>query len=246
MGKKLIKYKEIANAIRSRIEQGIYPVGKALPKQSDLAKEFYTSRMTIQKALNLLNIMGFTYSIQGAGSFVKNNALTVSKLDLTVDQYAGTTAVYKDKAAVTSQIISFDIRLANQLEMKKLGIDEYQSVYEIHRLRFLDGAPASIEHTIMPTAVIPGINKEILLHSIYGYIAHELHHNIGAAYREISADKPDASDKKYLNCTETDPVIQVLQTAYLDDGTPFELSVVRHRYDMGKIIYIHPDHPMTF
>lgn len=45
------KYEEIANILRDRIANGVYPVDSMLPIQSELSKEFGVSRMTIKKLL---------------------------------------------------------------------------------------------------------------------------------------------------------------------------------------------------
>lgn len=45
------KYEEIAGIIRTRISDGTYPIDSILPIQSNLAKEFGVSRMTIKKLL---------------------------------------------------------------------------------------------------------------------------------------------------------------------------------------------------
>ena len=47
-------YQEIAKHLRQKIEDGNYQPGEALPRQTDLASEYNTSRVTIQKALDML------------------------------------------------------------------------------------------------------------------------------------------------------------------------------------------------
>ena len=52
-------YKEISDDIREKIQSGYYHAGDYLPKQFDLAKQYRTSRITIQKALRVLSMEGF-------------------------------------------------------------------------------------------------------------------------------------------------------------------------------------------
>ena len=66
------KYEEIASIIRTRISDGTYPIDSMLPIQSDLAKEFGVSRMTIKKAIEMLTIEGLVLSKQGNGTKVLN------------------------------------------------------------------------------------------------------------------------------------------------------------------------------
>ncbi len=203
-----------------------------------MAKEFETSRVTIIKALNLLSIEGLIYSKQGSGTFVRKNALQMSQLDSKADEYIGLTEQIKGNGSISSVIISFDVRFPNEDEAEKLMISKNQPIYDIVRFRLLNDEPFLMEHTIMPVHVIPDITEEILQKSIYHYIKNDLQFKILGANRRIRADQPDELDKQYLQCTERDPVLEVIQVVYLDNGVPFEYSRTRHRYDMGDILVV--------
>lgn len=232
----MVKYKEIANTIKQRIIDGLYDAGNPFPEQHRLAEEFETSRMTIQKALELLRYEGFIYSVRGSGTYVKKNAL--SRLDTKADEYVGLTKQMAGQGKVRSSILSFSIRFPSELECEKLQIISSQPVYDIHRLRFYNEEPMRLEHTIMPIHVIPGVTEEVLAGSIYGYIESQLNLGIGAANRMIGADKPNEDDRKYLECQADDPVLEVDQVVFLDNGVAFEYSQTRHRYDKGHIVVV--------
>lgn len=234
----MAKYKDIAKVIRERILNGTYPTGESLPEQVKLSKEFKTSRMTIQKALDLLGYEGLIYSKQGKGTFVKSNADSLSKLDTSINQYVGTTELFKNKASVSSKIIKNELRLPSSKEQDKLQLDRTDAVYDVIRVRYLDEAPYCIEHSIMPTKILGDLTDEVLKKSIYYYLEQQLNLKIGAAYRKISADKPNKMDQEYLKCDLTEPVLQVKQTVFLQNGKPFEYSTTRHRFDMGSITTI--------
>lgn len=234
----MAKYKDIAKVIRERILNGTYPTGESLPEQVKLSKEFKTSRMTIQKALDLLGYEGLIYSKQGKGTFVKSNADSLSKLDTSINQYVGTTELFKNKASVSSKIIKNELRLPSSKEQDKLQLDRTDAVYDVIRVRYLDEAPYCIEHSIMPTKILGNLTDGVLKKSIYYYLEQQLNLKIGGAYRKISADKPNKMDQEYLKCDLTEPVLQVKQTVFLQNGKPFEYSTTRHRFDMGSITTI--------
>ncbi len=232
------KYKEIALQLKTRILNGSYSSTNALPEQMILAKEFSTSRMTIQKALDILRKEGIIFSRQGSGTYIKQNVNLLAKLDTMSDEYVGLTKSTAGKGVITSEIIDFDIRFPNELEQKNLLITAHEPVYEIRRLRFLNKQPLLLEYTIMPNSCIPGITESVLYHSIYSYIEEELKLVIGAATRHIRADKSNHYDQKYLDCSVSDPILEVEQVVYLDSGIPFEYSKTRHRFDRGDIIVV--------
>lgn len=234
----MVRYRAVADDIRSKILTGAYSSKNALPEQVILAKEYNTSRMTIQKALEILRNEGLIYSARGSGTYVRKNARMLSELDSLADVYEGVTKLLGNKGKVTSDIIEFSIRFPNEIECEKLMIDSHKPVYDIVRLRFFKDEPLLLEYTIMPIEVIPNITEDILNHSIYSYIEDTLGYQIGVANRRIHADRPNKKDKLYLDCKDNDPVLEVDQVVFLDSGIPFEYSQTRHRYDKGDIVVV--------
>src|SRR5690606_20757909 len=148
--------------------------------------------------------------------------------------YTGLTDQLSDQI-VTSKVIHFVMRNPLNEEADKLLLTEDDFIYDIQRVRYVDGEEYLIEHTLMPVNVIPNINKTVLAGSIYSYIKNTLGLKIGGLNRRITAEKPDELDQEYLFCTKEDPVLQVEQVVHLIDGTPFEYSRTRHRFDKGGV-----------
>lgn len=233
------KYLEIEKILKERIKDGTYPSGSMIPRQDELAEEFNTSRITIRKALDYLINVGLVYTQRGSGTFVRSNAQEVAKFSTDIDQYVGTTQQLGKNYFITSKVIYFKIRYPKREELDALNLDDRDLVYDIKRLRLLDGHPYAFEYTIMPVKVIPGIDNSVLEKSIYMYIEKELAQKIGSAYRKINAAKPNDDDKKYLECKSDDPVLVVRQVVSLANDTPFEFSETHHRYDReGVMIYL--------
>lgn len=232
------KYIEIANDIKHQIITGHFKNNLLLPKQEELATYYKISRMTLQKAINILKVEGILISKKGVGTLINPNLMNDMTFDSPVDQWQGATKDMKDKGILTSEIISFDICPPNEVEMSKLNLRDTEKVYNIIRLRKLNNEPHLLEYTIMPVNLILDITNDVLKKSIYNHIQNILNLKIGSAIRRIHADVPDAYDKSYLNATDKDAILEVSQVVYLDDGQPFEYSQVRHLHDKGDFIYI--------
>lgn len=228
------KYEEIADIIRTRISDGTYPVDSKLPTQSDLAEEFKVSRMTIKKAIEMLTIEGLVISKQGNGTKVLNSSFwdkEDSKFRL--NNYNGLSNDLKDDPRqLTSQIIEFMVEFPNAEMAERLQVEESTPVYKIIRLRLLDGEPYALEHTYMACDLVPGLDDSILLASVYDYLWNTLELKFAGSYRHITAEKPDHYDKDYLACKDDDPILQVEQVVYLENGRPIEYSRTRNRYDV--------------
>ncbi|HJF20418.1 MAG TPA: GntR family transcriptional regulator [Enterococcus columbae] len=227
------KYEEIANILRERILDGTYPVDSFLPHQTNLAEEFKVSRMTIKKAVNILTVEGLIYSKQGMGTKILNSSFWDKNDSLfRFNNYNGLSSDLKDdKRTLSSQVILFTVEFPNETIASRLAVDTQTPIYHIIRLRLLDEQPFVLEHTYMPCDLVPGLTQEVLLQSIYTYIHETLHIQFAGSYRHITADKPDDFDQKYLNCALTDPILQVEQVVYLENGRPIEYSRSRNRYD---------------
>ncbi|MGT2948930.1 GntR family transcriptional regulator [Streptococcus devriesei] len=227
------KYEEIAGILRGRISDGTYPVNSMLPIQADLAKEFGVSRMTVKKAVELLAIEGLVFSKQGNGTKILNSSFW-NKEDskFRLNNYNGLTYDLKDDPrTLTSRIIEFSVEFPSKEIAERLQIELAAPVYKIIRLRLLDGKPYALEHTYMPCDLVPGLDDAVLLTSIYDYLWHRLGLKFAGSYRHITAEKPDSYDKDYLDCQKEDPVLQVEQVVYLENGRPIEYSRSRNRFD---------------
>ena len=226
-------YLEIANDIEKNIIEKKYQ-GR-IPEQVILAKKYNTSRVTIVHALKVLQSKKLIKTVKGHGTYITSKAIPDIFLNSGASENDGFTSHINGAGLVTSHVISFNIRKPTDQEKRALNLPPDENVYDIIRQRILNNQPAKLEYTIMPVNRIPGLTIDILHKSIYGYIQNDLGLKIGKDDRVITAEKSDAYDIKYLNCSKDDPVLCVQQKAYLSDGTPFEISESRNRYDRGAL-----------
>ncbi|MCC3169044.1 GntR family transcriptional regulator [Streptococcus sanguinis] len=227
------KYEEIADILRDRIAKGVYPVDSLLPTQSELAAEFGASRMTVKKAVEILIIEGLIYSKQGNGTKVLNSSFWNKKDSrVRLNNFNGLSKDLEgDSRVLTSQVIEFSVEFPNEEIAERLQIETNTPVYKIIRLRLLDQLPYVLEHTYMPCDLVPSLDEKVLLASVYDYLLHNLNLKFAGSYRNITADRPDDYDQEYLNCSASDPVLQVEQVVYLENGRPIEYSRSRNRFD---------------
>ncbi len=68
-------YLQVKESIEQNIRSKKFPVGSKLPSENALCEEFEVSRITIRKALELLENMGLIYSVHGKGTFVKKSTI---------------------------------------------------------------------------------------------------------------------------------------------------------------------------
>lgn len=231
------KYLTIAREIKKRIISQRYPASSPLPDQFALAAEFQTSRMTIQQAIRQLIVEGLIYTRQGQGTFVRKNFLQLSQWDLPGSDYFGATKTWEHLGTVSSQVVRFELRFPNEKEQASLLINADAPVYDFVRLRLLNGEPMSLDSTVMPVNLVPGLNKGHLESSVFQYVE-TLGLKIMGSYRVVRAIKPGALEQQHLVCEAGDPVLEVEQVIYLEDGTPLEYAHCHYRYDHGGIVIV--------
>lgn len=232
------KYIAIAREIKKRIISGQYPAAEPLPDQFALAAEFGTSRMTIQQAMRQLIVEGLVYTRQGQGTFIRKNFLQLSQWDIHGSDYAGATETWGHLGKVESQVIRFELRFPSEKEQASLLIDADSPVYDFARLRLLNGEPLSLDITVMPVSLVPGLSKSHLENSVFRYVQDNLGLKMMGSYRVVRALKPSELDQQHLNCDASDPILEVEQVIYLDDGTPLEYAHCHYRYDHGGIVIV--------
>lgn len=65
------QYQQVADLLRSRIEDGTYSVDHALPSEPQLSTELGVSRQTINRAMNVLRNAGLVRVRRGFGTFIR-------------------------------------------------------------------------------------------------------------------------------------------------------------------------------
>lgn len=229
----MFKYEMIAEEIQDRIRSGEYPADEKLPREMELCRQYDVSRITIREALDLLVNRGLITRRRGAGTYVKamTGEPSVSEKFARSQQFGGFSADMKGRK-VESAVNEFALQQASGKVAEMLQIPENAFVCYICRTRSVEGEPRVVEYTYMPTAFITGITEDVLKGSIYEYIEQTLKLKIRSAHRTARADMPTEQERRWLEIGEEEiAILEVEQTAYLDDGRIFEYSRSRHRGD---------------
>lgn len=229
----MFKYESIAEDIQEKIRSGEYQADEKLPQEMELCRQYDTSRITIRQALDLLVYRGLITRRRGAGTYVKAIAGEKSDPeDFAKSQQFGGFSRDMQGRRVQSRVHQFSLLPVPKEVAVRLQVPETAFVCYICRTRLVDGEPYVVEYTYMPTDFITGITAEVVENSIYEYIEKTLKLKIKSAHRSARADMPTKEEREWLEIGEKMlPVLEVEQTAYLDDGRIFEYSKSRHRAD---------------
>ncbi|MDD2973035.1 MAG: GntR family transcriptional regulator, partial [Lachnospiraceae bacterium] len=72
---KKLKHVKVYDRLYAQIKSGLYAVGSPLPSEPELAQQMGVSRMTLRRALSLLQEDNLVENIRGKGNYIKSNEL---------------------------------------------------------------------------------------------------------------------------------------------------------------------------
>ncbi len=217
---RLPMYRQIADAVRSKISEGEYKVGTALPTEAQLREIFSCSRVTVRQALKLLIENGELESIQGSGTYVKENKINY-------DIYQQTSFAEKwahIDAAIHSDVIAFEVTNAPLTMADLLNIREGDQIFYIKRVRYLNNNPITVEETWLPIDMFPDLSYRVMQGSKYQFIEQEKKMVIDRSEQEIIPVLPSKDIAELLEIDPTQPIIEKRTRGFLEGNVVFEYS----------------------
>ncbi|MBU9852079.1 GntR family transcriptional regulator [Rahnella aceris] len=232
------RYIDIKNCLKQAILNKEYRVGDKIPSERELAAQFEVTRVTLQKAMHMLEQEGFIERIHGKGMFVtkviEDNVYLLN--NGTSDSILGFSREFKDNVKVSSRLISLKTIKAGEYIASQLDIDENDDLHYIRRVRLVDNIPVLVEDSYIPCTVIDIIPESVLQNgSLYEYIENKTGRKIKFYNSVIEASLFDDTLSALLERESGLPMLKVSGITKLEDGKTFNYSISYNRADKFKI-----------
>lgn len=213
------KYENAYRVILGRLKAGLYPIGGRMPTESELAKHFDVSRVTIRRALDMLVQDGYVESKQGSGYKV----LTISPAsDTCLTSF--TDAMLRAGKEPTSRFVSLDHFPPGAAEISNLP-DEMQTdeITRVVRLRLVDGKPSMLVMTYAPRELLKDATAADFPErgpgqSILRILNGRFDLDWSAACEDISPVLTDTHMAKTFEIEVGQPLLKQTCSAFDDDG----------------------------
>ncbi|WP_336212891.1 GntR family transcriptional regulator [Enterobacter sp. P82] len=213
-------YRQIADALREQINAGELKPGDALPTESSLQDAFSVSRVTVRQALKLLTEEHIIESIQGSGSYVKEE-----RVNYDIYQLTGFYEKLADRNVDThSDVKTFEVIKADEKLAEKLNIRPDDNVWHIKRVRFIKQKPVNLEETWMPLAMFDDLTWAVMENSKYHYIEQIKKMVIDRSEQELVPIMPSQEAIAALALDPAKPILEKVSRGFLKDGRVFEFS----------------------
>ena len=213
-------YRQIADTIEQWILQGTLAPGDALPTEAELREQFGVSRVTIRQALKQLTDLNAIESIQGSGSYVRQEKINYDIYQLT-SLYEKIT---EPEVETHSDILVFEVIRANCELAEQLNVVEQTLLYYVKRVRFIRQVAINFEETWMPLSLFPDLTYAVMQGSKYHYIEEVKKMVIDRSEQEIIPMLPSPQVIDALGIDPNKPIIEKISRGFLQDGTVFEFS----------------------
>ncbi|MFF3676798.1 GntR family transcriptional regulator [Streptomyces sp. NPDC002120] len=225
------KYQRIADALRMAIQSGEYGPGDRLPGENDLMATYEVARMTARQALGVLQNEGLAEARKGAGVFVRAfKPLRRRGIQrLAHEQWGSGRSIWstdtEDRELVVDQI---EVREegANNRISDALGIASGAQVWTRSRRFVLDGKPVLFATSYLPSDVVADsaiTQVDTGPGGTYARLA-ELGHGPVHFREEIRSRMPSADEAERLALAVGTPVVQIVRTAFAEDGRVVEVN----------------------
>ncbi|MCM0599531.1 GntR family transcriptional regulator [Periweissella fabalis] len=227
-------YMQVLHDLKKRIYSNEFP-DKKLPDERSLAESYGVSRSSIKRALNILAGQGIIFKKRGSGTFVNPLYLKNQPIFHNEGSNLGVTDSYRiDGRAPSIELLNFQVIPADEDLQQALFLSPGDFVYQLQRLRRLDGEPFMIENGFIPIKVLPELGMDNVTNSIFNFVEDTKKKSVTKSFMSVMAEPSTERDRQLLGLSETEPVGVMEGIFFLDDGTPFEVSSMRLHYKYMK------------
>ena len=161
-------YMQIQNYVFDKIKSGEYPLGSKIPSEIELAELFQVSRVTANKAIKEMSVMGVLDRVRGRGTFV------CSDQSVSTESKAFGSAMKLDiGGSRRHQIVQFKIVKAHPELACKANVSEEELYYEIILVNKTKEKNESLDYTYIPIRLVDDITKSLNYlssHFVYDYL----------------------------------------------------------------------------
>jgi GntR family transcriptional regulator len=220
-------HRRVYRILLDQIERGVLPRGARLPPERVLSERMSVSRATIRRALQELADQGLIESWVGRGTFVTGGLLSDPP-----STYRSFTELGAERGLTASaRVLSRNVRPALLDEADIYRIAPGADIFEIERLRLLDGLPIAIDRARVPLSKAPNlIDVDFSTTSLYRTLEAAGVAPVRGDYA-VTAVGADLREATLLETQVGAPLLLASSTDYEAQGSVIDLSDTLYRGD---------------
>lgn len=223
-------YYQLKESILAAIKNNEFNIGDRLPSERELAEYHNISRMTVNKAVDILVDDGYLNRKQGSGTYISDYKQSYSISPL----LSFSKEMQKKGLSYNSRILKFS-KIKNAEIAKKMSLEPESSLYHIQRLRLIENKPFLLENTYLPEVIFNKLEeKELKNNSLYQIIKEKYEIKLANAEAEVEAIIFDSETASKMDVKEGMLGLYFEQFSKNDQNQIVEFTSAYYRNDNYK------------
>lgn len=227
-------YLQIAEVLKKEIISGEKKPGKSIGSQRELEERFKVSKITVRKAIEVLENEDLVITSHGKGTYVKQE-----KVEQTLDQLQSLSDVIK-KSGFNPQVKIHEMKKVNKIKMLDIHGEppleqsvRYNEYLYIERLHVVEESPIALAKAYIPLEFGSEFTQtELEKFTIYELLQNKFDIVLGEAVQSIEAFPANAKLGELLNVPEGSPLLKAERLTYSKNDKLVEILTFYYRYDV--------------
>ncbi len=227
------RYEQTMRWIQQYIADHDLRPGDRLPPEPELAQAASVSLITLRRAMAEMAMRGLVRREQGRGTYVQ-----ATLIDTETTRLGSLRDTLGPEHSLTTDLLRVRSRPAAAAERAALQLGPRAPVWEIARLRRINGDPAILEVAAVPAARAPGLDAHLVRDpggSLYRHLAERYGLEEGHEEQTLVVRAPDGEARTRLGLKARDLAVIVSGTSYTLEGVPFD--AFRLTFDPGRFAF---------
>ncbi|WP_274310297.1 GntR family transcriptional regulator [Solibacillus daqui] len=189
---------------------------KKMPSEYMLVEQFNVPRIKVRNVYNLLEKMGYIYSRQGIGRFMKHQR---KQLDVVMTGDVSFTEKMMNQTAHYKSIVTKVEQVPPEHSIySKPYVDASNTLYLIERLRFIEDEPAAIHRSYVVVENFSEIKQASnRISSMYAFYKKHGFTDFHSSFSQLEVAFPTELDRVMLGCEMLVPLVRVESDNWAND-----------------------------
>ncbi|HET7030224.1 MAG TPA: GntR family transcriptional regulator [Candidatus Limnocylindrales bacterium] len=217
-----LAYVRLIRRIEADIATGRLTAGERLAPERELVERWDVARNTLRKALTDLAARGLIEARERLGWYVSSRGVTIE----TISGPQGLTEwAAHHGLAITSRVCGARVRPASEAEARALRIPLHSDVFELERVRIVEGLALSLDLSVLVGRLIPSLTGvDFSDRSLYQTLRATDAVDPSRAECLLLASLTDERTAELLGIRAGDPILDLTETVFDQYGDPFEYA----------------------
>ncbi|GIV01118.1 MAG: transcriptional regulator [Actinomycetota bacterium] len=223
-----LRYQRVQEALAEEIARDRRPAGSPLPPERALAEHFGVSRVTMRRALAELERAGVVARAPSGGWVVAGTRIGEPPNQLMSFSEMAASRGLRPSA----RVLRHHVRPATLDEADILGLAPGAPLFELERLRLMDGVPILVDRTRIPLALAPDLDAvDFSAMSLYSVLEERYGIRPARARFAVEAIAADERTADLLELPPGGPLLRCEQITEDETGRTIEICEMRYRGD---------------